>query len=569
MVEADHVLAADVLTAAEPVTGDGPAGVHERRVQLQRVTADMDHDRNAELGDLGPEPVQVVVAGRPAAGGAVRDPDRPEAALDDVVDLGHRGVDVVEGGGADADQPRLAVAEIRHRPVVCPCCTGGDVGSEAAVEDDPGAEGGEDELTLEPELVEGLAALARREGAERLVPLGTGQQPVAEPDLLVDDGRLVASRLAVRGEARGELAAGVEVDGRDAVTHPRVSVGGQEVGQLHDVAVGIEHPSSVGVGHGRTISARSGGNRGEPGGRIVGHVQVVIQIGPNIGAELTGPPIAPGDGGGPTLAFPGVTCPGGRQSGRSHGERAPVRTESLKYRLGSVDCAHMVASHRLRRGPGLGFGLAIVVTWTLLVVQSTTRWHPELFGTGPMSGRHFALCAVTILGAASCLWRAVTRVDDRLAWSLIAAGMTGYASGFVIICYTHAGTGPLGLHISDWASLPLYPLAFAGLVVLAPTASHWTVPVARTVTAIRRWRPVWTGWWRRLRSGRSSWLSSVGATPTSFMATGSRSSMSLRIRSAASRSSPEPLRSWPYGAGGWRDAGCCNSPVSRRWPSAT
>ena len=102
------------------------------------------------------------------------------------------GVDVVDRRGADADHPRLALAELGHRPVVGAGRAGGDLGVEADVEDDARAERGEDELAVEAELVEGLAALGGVERAERLVPLGAGEELVAEADLLVDDLGLVA-----------------------------------------------------------------------------------------------------------------------------------------------------------------------------------------------------------------------------------------------------------------------------------------------------------------------------------------------------------------------------------------
>ena len=60
----------------------------------------------------------------------------PSPSSTDVVDLGDRRVDVVERGGADAEQAWLVGAELGHRPVVGAGRAGGDVGSEAGVEHD-------------------------------------------------------------------------------------------------------------------------------------------------------------------------------------------------------------------------------------------------------------------------------------------------------------------------------------------------------------------------------------------------------------------------------------------------
>ena len=62
VVEADHVLAADVLAAAEPVARHRPSGVHERLVDLQLAAADVQQHRELGRRDLGPEAVEVVVA---------------------------------------------------------------------------------------------------------------------------------------------------------------------------------------------------------------------------------------------------------------------------------------------------------------------------------------------------------------------------------------------------------------------------------------------------------------------------------------------------------------------------
>lgn len=112
--------------------------------------------------------------------------------------------------------------------------------------------------------------------------------------------------------------------------------------------------------------------------------------------------------------------------------------------------------------------LGIAVSWLALLLQSGPDGHPWSLPGSTMNGRELALCAVTMLGAVSCFARAATRAAQRTAWALLAGGLAGYASGFVIIFYVRAGggAGPFGLNLSDCASLALYPLAFAGLAAL-------------------------------------------------------------------------------------------------------
>lgn len=112
--------------------------------------------------------------------------------------------------------------------------------------------------------------------------------------------------------------------------------------------------------------------------------------------------------------------------------------------------------------------LGIAVSWLALLLQSGPDGHPWSLPGSTMNGRELALCAVTMLCAVSCFARAATRAAQRTAWALLAGGLAGYASGFVIIFYVRAGggAGPFGLNLSDCASLALYPLAFAGLAAL-------------------------------------------------------------------------------------------------------
>jgi diguanylate cyclase len=121
----------------------------------------------------------------------------------------------------------------------------------------------------------------------------------------------------------------------------------------------------------------------------------------------------------------------------------------------------MVGVRGWRRVSPAGFALAIATSWAVLLALTVVR-----AGAGGSRLEHLALCAVTALGASSCLVRAGCRREDRFGWAMLGAGLSGYAAGFACIFVLKTGAGPLGLNLSDWVSLPLYPLAFVGLVAL-------------------------------------------------------------------------------------------------------
>ena len=97
-----------------------------------------------------------------------------------MLELLHRTRGVVERDGADAHEARVASAEGRHGAVVGPGSAVAQVAIGAGVEDLPRAERGEHELPREPETVERLCALARIERPESQIPLGPGDELVAQ-----------------------------------------------------------------------------------------------------------------------------------------------------------------------------------------------------------------------------------------------------------------------------------------------------------------------------------------------------------------------------------------------------
>ena len=113
--------------------------------------------------------------------------------------------------------------------------------------------------------------------------------------------------------------------------------------------------------------------------------------------------------------------------------------------------------------------LAVGLAWAALVFCVV---YPGLIG-GP--GDRWALCAVTVASAVSCLTRAWTSRHARAAWVCLGVGLAGYAAGFVILFFAPP---PLrlvlfGVNLSDALSLVLYPAGYAGLLLLANASGVW------------------------------------------------------------------------------------------------
>lgn len=109
---------------------------------------------------------------------------------------------------------------------------------------------------------------------------------------------------------------------------------------------------------------------------------------------------------------------------------------------------------------------ATVVCWLAVAAQCCLPAPVALtvVGVRPL------LCAVTSLAAVTALAGALRwNGRQRVGWLLLAAGITGYAVGFLIVFYDHHNHrhGLWGLNLSDAFSLLLYPLGYLGLSVLA------------------------------------------------------------------------------------------------------
>ena len=104
----------------------------------------------------------------------------------------------------------------------------------------------------ESKQVERGAAIASVEGTQTLDLLGFGDQPVTESDLGL---HVVGAVLATLGQDLCHLGIGHQrrrVANRfELLGHIRIGIVDQEVGQLHDVTVGVvELTVGRGVGHG-------------------------------------------------------------------------------------------------------------------------------------------------------------------------------------------------------------------------------------------------------------------------------------------------------------------------------
>jgi diguanylate cyclase (GGDEF)-like protein len=75
--------------------------------------------------------------------------------------------------------------------------------------------------------------------------------------------------------------------------------------------------------------------------------------------------------------------------------------------------------------------------------------------------------ALMLMGAAACLLRAALLRRERLAWTLLGAGLLLYTGGEIYYSAVVAGETPIPIpSLSDGAYLAFYPLAYAALIVL-------------------------------------------------------------------------------------------------------
>jgi hypothetical protein len=250
VVQAGHVLAADVLAAAQPVGGHGPARVHPLLGHLQVVAADMEHEWDARLGHPRPDGVEVGVPRRAAAARTVRDPCRlqPEQMM---CSSSRRASSVTSSGSKPTPSMRLvARGELGHRPVVRPRRGIAVLDRPLGREGVAGREGGEHQLLAEPQHVERGRALAGVERPQGRVALRPRDQGVAQGDHLGHLVRRVAAAVPGLVHQVRQWPDLRDGDLRHPLTLVGVCVDLEEIRQLHDVAVGVVEGAALGIDHG-------------------------------------------------------------------------------------------------------------------------------------------------------------------------------------------------------------------------------------------------------------------------------------------------------------------------------
>ena len=243
LVDDHEVLAPDVLSPTEEVR-DRSTVLVERRLEGPTPTPDVDHEGDPAVLEQRPHAVVVGVGGRQAPARMARKENGARTEVQCLLDgpmgqrriqperLGHRHEAIVIG------------AERGHGSVVGLEPSGDQF--DVAPGELPGREGGEHQLALEAEQVEGPAALPGVEGTEarpslRVHEAGFGPQGATR---VVAPGRGRLDRLdsqgpgAPQGERSDPLA---DTRGRELLDPVR---------QLHDVAVGVVVGTAFGVRHG-------------------------------------------------------------------------------------------------------------------------------------------------------------------------------------------------------------------------------------------------------------------------------------------------------------------------------
>ena len=220
-----------------------PSVVHPLAADRQPTAADVQHERDAALGQARPEGIVVGMAGRSTARRAGGEPHEAETHVERGVELDDRLLRHVEVADRDSVKPIVPVAEASHRPVVRSVRA---VAERGVIDlEQRRAERRVHDLVLEAEEVERATPLCRLDGAQRGVPLRASlDEVVAQPDQSV---ALVVRVLPVARVDAVRHHHGLDV--RQAVTQLRVDVIAQEARPLHEVAVRVDDAATPGVRH--------------------------------------------------------------------------------------------------------------------------------------------------------------------------------------------------------------------------------------------------------------------------------------------------------------------------------
>ena len=220
--------------------------VHPRVGDRELGAADVQDEGNAAFRQDGPDGfVERMARGSPARRFR-RNPHCAQAEADCAFDFLKGFVRIVQRHHGDADEPGIGSAELSHGTVVSPGCAVAQAGSGRG-EDGAGAKRGEDHLPPEAQLVQRLAALLAAERAQGIVPLRAAGEVLAKGGQLRPPAWAVAATARVGG--RIEEARQDSEHRREFVANVRLGVRGQEVRQLHQMAVSIIDQPRSSVGH--------------------------------------------------------------------------------------------------------------------------------------------------------------------------------------------------------------------------------------------------------------------------------------------------------------------------------
>ena len=203
---------------------------------------------------------------RPVAGGGGRYVDRRAAEhRSPPVSSADGTIRVVEGDESHRQQAGVVLAEVGDGEVVGRAAGVQEI--QVLAHEHRRGEGGEHELSVEAEHVDHVAALGRVERAHRapaLVDAGAAPRPRCAPRHRCRRSAASAVALSSTGARRRHLAGPQPVDASSSMNAI------EEAGQLHQVAVGVEHSTApcvrhcgvrrTGVGH---IRLRSVSRRGD------------------------------------------------------------------------------------------------------------------------------------------------------------------------------------------------------------------------------------------------------------------------------------------------------------------
>ncbi len=234
MVQHREVLAPEVLAATEPVDR-ARAAVLVELLGEQLASPDVQHERDAGLGQTGPDRLEIHVRRREGPWRFGWQPDGGDTEFERSIKFLDRAARLVQREVADGKQPLISAAELGHRPVQRPGAAVAHIRIIGTGEL-PERERREHQLRVNAERVEHPRAHARIERTRR--PPSLRARDDIGADLLA--ALPLPQPRQRRHQCRSVLAGLLEAEGTELLPHVRLGVAGKPVLHLHHVAVRIE-----------------------------------------------------------------------------------------------------------------------------------------------------------------------------------------------------------------------------------------------------------------------------------------------------------------------------------------